>query len=123
MKLSKREIMSSDCLFCKIVSGDIPANILYENDHVLAFRDINPQAPFHALIIPKKHIATLNHLEAEDSLIVGELYLAAKQLAAQEGFAEKGYRTVMNCGENGGQTVYHIHLHVLAGRSLTWPPG
>ncbi|MGV6809627.1 MAG: histidine triad nucleotide-binding protein [bacterium] len=117
--------MSSDCLFCKIVSGDIPANILYENDHVLAFRDINPQAPFHALIIPKKHIATLNQLEVEagDHLIIGELYLAAKQLATQEGFAEEGYRTVMNCGEKGGQTVYHIHLHVLAGRSLTWPPG
>jgi histidine triad (HIT) family protein len=119
----RKGFMDNDCLFCKIVSGDIPVNVLYENDNVLAFRDINPQAPFHALVIPKKHIATINHLDNEDAALVGQLYLAAKQLAKQEGFAERGYRTVMNCGEEGGQTVYHMHLHVLAGRALTWPPG
>jgi len=123
MTTYERKKAMDNCLFCKIVAGDIPADILYETDNVLAFRDINPQAPFHALIIPKKHIATINHLENEDAALVGQLYLAAKQLAEQEGFVERGYRTVMNCGEEGGQTIYHIHLHVLAGRSLTWPPG
>lgn len=115
--------MSDDCLFCKIVAGDIPAKIAYENDHVMAFHDINPQAPLHVLIIPKKHIATINDLEAEDAQVVGEMYLAAKYIAAEAGYADAGYRVAMNCGADAGQTVFHIHLHLLAGRALSWPPG
>lgn len=113
----------SNCLFCKIIKGDIPADILYEDDDVLAFSDINAQAPLHALVIPKNHIATINDLQAEDTDLVGKLFLAAKHVANQAGYADAGYRTVMNCGESAGQTVFHIHLHVLAGRSLSWPPG
>jgi len=115
--------MSDDCLFCKIVAGDIPAKVVYENDHVMAFNDINPQAPLHVLIIPKKHIATINDLEADDAQVVGEMYLAAKQIAADAGYADAGYRVAMNCGADAGQTVFHIHLHLLAGRPLSWPPG
>ncbi len=113
----------SDCLFCKIIAGDIPAEKIYEDENVLAFRDINPVAPLHALLIPKKHIATINDLQTEDAGVVGQLFLAAKQIAKQEGYADEGYRTVMNCGEAAGQTVFHIHLHLLAGRGLSWPPG
>jgi histidine triad (HIT) family protein len=112
-----------DCLFCRIVAGDIPANRIYETDQVIAFADINPQAPFHALIIPTAHIATLNDLEAGHAALMGELFLAAQAIAAREGFAVEGYRTVMNCNAGAGQTVFHIHLHLLAGRPLTWPPG
>ena len=112
-----------DCLFCKIIDGDIPAEVLYENDNVLVFNDINAQAPLHALVIPKKHIATINDIQADDAGLIGQMYLAAKHVAKQAGYAEAGYRTVMNCGEAAGQTVFHIHLHVLAGRSLAWPPG
>lgn len=113
----------SDCLFCKIVAGEIPAKIRYENDDVLIFDDIQGQAPLHCLIIPKDHIATLNDLNADNHSIIGKMYLAAKDFAKQEGIAEQGYRTVINCGEQGGQTVYHIHLHLLAGREMQWPPG
>ena len=113
----------SDCLFCKIVAGDIPADIVYEDDHVLAFRDINPQAPTHVLVIPRTHIARINDLAAEHAEIVGRMYLAAAAIARNEGIAESGYRTVMNCNADGGQTVFHIHLHLLGGRALTWPPG
>ena len=113
----------SDCLFCKIVAGDIPADIVYEDDHVLAFRDINPQAPTHVLVIPRTHIARINDLGAEHAEIVGRMYLAAAAIARNEGIAESGYRTVMNCNADGGQTVFHIHLHLLGGRALTWPPG
>jgi len=113
----------TDCIFCKIVAGDIPAKKLYEDEYVIAFEDINPKAPFHALVIPKKHIATINDIEAEDEIAVGRLYLAAKQIIADAGYADQGYRVVMNCGEDAGQTVFHIHLHVLAGRALSWPPG
>ncbi len=113
----------SDCLFCKFVSGEIATQSVYEDDHVLAFRDINPQAPCHLLIIPKKHIATLNDLEEEDAELVGRLYLAAAKVAKQEGIDEAGYRTVMNCNEQAGQTVFHIHLHLLGGRRMSWPPG
>jgi len=112
-----------DCLFCKIVSGDIPADIIYESDSAIAFCDINPQAPTHVLVIPRKHIATINDLEESDKETVGSLYLAAKEIARDEGIADDGYRAVMNCNAGAGQTVFHIHLHVLGGRSLTWPPG
>ncbi|MCG8069616.1 MAG: histidine triad nucleotide-binding protein [Candidatus Thiodiazotropha taylori] len=113
----------SDCLFCKFVSGEISPQTVYEDDDVLAFRDINPQAPCHVLIIPKKHISTLNDLTEEDAELVGKLYLAATKVAKQEGIDEAGYRTVMNCNEQAGQTVFHIHLHLLGGRRMNWPPG
>jgi len=113
----------SDCLFCKIINGDIPAEIVYEDDAVLAFRDINAQAPTHVLVIPRTHIATINDIQPDQGGLIGKMYLAAKQVAKQEGISESGYRTVMNCGEGAGQTVFHIHLHVLGGRSLGWPPG
>lgn len=112
-----------DCLFCKIINRDIPADIIYQDDHVLGFKDVNPQAPTHVLFIPKKHIATVNDLESSDAELIGKLYLAAKKIATDEGFAEDGYRLVMNCNAGAGQTVFHIHLHMLAGRSLSWPPG
>ena len=113
----------TDCLFCKMVNREIEPDIVYEDVDVLAFRDVNPQAPTHVLVIPKAHIATTNDLDADNAGIVGKLYLAAKQIAADEGIAEPGYRTVMNCNPGAGQSVYHIHLHLLGGRPLTWPPG
>jgi histidine triad (HIT) family protein len=112
-----------DCLFCKIVAGDIPAELVYESDDVVAFRDINPQAPTHVLIIPRTHIATINDIEEEHQALVGSLYSAARHIAVQEGIAEEGYRAVMNCNEGAGQSVFHIHLHVLGGRPMSWPPG
>ncbi|RMG50397.1 MAG: histidine triad nucleotide-binding protein [Gammaproteobacteria bacterium] len=115
--------MSEDCIFCKIASGDIPGDIVYEDEHVVAFRDLNPQAPTHVLVIPREHISTINDLEENHAELVGRLYLAAKQVAEAEGIAERGYRTVMNCNAEAGQTVYHIHLHVLGGRPMGWPPG
>ncbi|WP_019627080.1 histidine triad nucleotide-binding protein [Thioalkalivibrio sp. ALJT] len=113
----------TDCIFCKIVAGEIPARIVFEDDAVLAFEDLNPQAPTHVLVIPKKHIATLNDLSPEDAPVIGAMTRAAAAIARERGFAEDGYRTVMNCNQGGGQTVYHIHMHVLAGRALSWPPG
>lgn len=113
----------SDCLFCKIVDGEIDVERVYETEHVLAFKDINPQAPLHVLVIPKKHIATINDITVKDAQIIGELSLAAARIMQNEGVAQNGYRTVMNCGADGGQTVFHLHMHVLAGRALTWPPG
>ena len=113
----------SDCIFCKIASGDIPAEKIYENDQVIGFRDLNPQAPTHVLVIPKKHVSTINDLKDEDKSLVGDMFLAAKQIAADEGLSERGYRTVMNCNEEAGQTVFHIHLHLLGGRRMQWPPG
>ncbi len=113
----------SDCLFCKMVAGEIKPDVVYEDDAVMAFRDVNPQAPLHVLVIPRVHIATTNDLTAENVDIVGKLYLAAKQIAADEGVAEPGYRMVMNCNPGAGQSVYHIHLHLLGGRAMAWPPG
>jgi histidine triad (HIT) family protein len=115
--------MADDCLFCKMATGEIKPDTLYEDDDVLAFSDINPQAPLHFLVVPKQHITTLNDLEAEHAELVGKLYLAAKRVADEKGVARGGYRTVMNCNTDAGQTVWHIHLHVLGGRTLTWPPG
>lgn len=112
-----------DCLFCKIVAGDIPADIVYQDDTVVAFRDINPQAPTHILIIPREHISTINEIEAEQEATAGRLFTAAREIAAQEGLSDKGYRVVMNCGEGAGQSVFHIHLHLLGGRGFDWPPG
>ncbi len=111
------------CLFCKIARAEIETDYLYENEHVLAFRDIHPQAPQHILIIPRQHIASLNDLEPDNSHLIAEMVLAAKTLASEMGFAETGYRILMNCNDDGGQTVYHIHLHLLGGRRMHWPPG
>jgi len=111
------------CIFCKIAGGEIPATKVYEDEDVLAFRDLHPQAPTHILVIPRKHIATVNDLDESDAVLIGKLFLAAKKIAANEGFAENGYRVVMNTNRDGGQTVFHIHLHLLAGRTLHWPPG
>lgn len=112
-----------DCLFCKIIDREIPADIVYEDDAVLAFNDLNPQAPTHLLIVPKQHIATLNEIEESDLALVGRLQYTAAKLAAEKGFAEEGYRVVMNCNAQGGQTVYHIHMHLMGGRRFTWPAG
>lgn len=113
----------TDCLFCKIVDGDLPADIVYENDSLIAFRDIDPKAPTHILLIPRRHIATMNDLQGEDRGLAGELFVTAKELAADEGLADEGYRVVMNCNEAAGQSVFHIHLHLMGGRKMTWPPG
>lgn len=113
----------ADCLFCKIIDGEIPGDIVYENDNVLAFKDINPIAPVHILVIPKEHIATLNDLEEKHTQTMGELFLAAKKIASEKGISESGYRTVFNCNKDAQQTVFHIHLHLIAGRQMSWPPG
>lgn len=112
-----------DCIFCKIVNQEVPANIIYRDEHVIAFDDLHPRAPIHKLIIPRKHIATLNDIEPNDTEILGNLFQAAKHLAQELNIAEPGYRVVMNCNAGAGQQVFHIHLHLLGGRSLTWPPG
>ncbi len=113
----------SDCLFCGIAAGTVPAEIIYQTDQVVAFRDLNPQAPTHALVIPRKHIATINDIQVDDQVRVGAMYMAAARIAAEAGLSEAGFRTVMNCNRQGGQTVYHIHLHILGGRQMHWPPG
>ena len=112
-----------DTIFGKIIRREIPADIVFENDELLAFRDVNPQAPVHVLFIPKRPLATLNEAAAGDAELLGRLLLACADYAKQEGFAEKGYRTVINCNEEGGQTVFHLHVHLLAGRRMHWPPG
>jgi histidine triad (HIT) family protein len=113
----------SDTLFGKIAAGEIPADIVFEDEDILAFRDIGPQAPTHILVIPRKPIPTLNDLEPGDAELVGKLFLVAKKIAADEGIAEAGYRTVINCNAAAGQSVYHLHLHLLGGRPMQWPPG
>jgi histidine triad (HIT) family protein len=114
--------LMSETIFSKIIKREIPADIVYEDDDVLAFRDVNPQAPTHILIIPKKPVPTVNDLEEADAALVGKMIMAAKKLAIKSGFAEEGYRLVFNCNTGGGQTVYHLHLHLLGGRSFKWPP-
>lgn len=106
-----------------MVAGEIPADVVHETDRILAFRDINPQAPTHLLIIPRQHVATMTDLDEEHKDVVGRLFLAARDLAGEEGIQDDGYRVVMNCGAKAGQTVFHIHLHLLGGRRMTWPPG
>lgn len=115
--------MTADCLFCKMVSGQIKPSTVYEDNDVLAFKDINPQAPLHVLVIPKKHIATLNDLDASHTELTGKMIKTAAHIAKESGVAESGYRTVMNCNADAGQSVFHIHLHLLGGRSMRWPPG
>jgi histidine triad (HIT) family protein len=113
----------SDTIFGRIAAGEIPADIVYEDDDLVAFRDLSPQAPTHILIIPRKPIPTLNHMEVGDAELVGRLLLAAAKVAALAGIAEAGYRVVINCNAAGGQTVFHLHLHLLGGRPMQWPPG
>ena len=113
----------ADCLFCKIVAGQIPATIVFQDDHVVAFKDITPRAPTHVLIVPRRHIASLNDLSAGDDALVGEMVRAAAAIATEQGLADRGYRTVFNCNADAGQTVFHIHLHLLGGRTMAWPPG
>lgn len=113
----------AECLFCRVIRREIPASIVYEDDRLLAFNDINPQAPLHTLIVPKRHIDSLNALVPGDDALVGEMIRRAAAIARDKGFAERGFRTVFNTNAEAGQTVFHIHLHLLAGRGLTWPPG
>lgn len=112
-----------DCLFCKITAGAIPAAIVFEDDEIMAFRDLHPQAPTHLLIIPRQHIATINDTTDENQALLGKMILRAKKIAQAEGFSDTGYRLIFNINPDGGQTVYHIHLHLLGGRQMTWPPG
>jgi histidine triad (HIT) family protein len=113
--------MANDCLFCRIVRKEIPANIVAEDEQCLAFRDINPQAPVHVLVIPRAHVASLN--DVTDGTVVGRMHTFAARIARAEGLAERGYRTVINTNADAGQTVFHIHLHILGGRHMSWPPG
>lgn len=112
-----------DCLFCKITAGKMDTDFVYSDEKLVVFEDINPQAPVHLLIVPKKHISDLNNLEEKDNKLIGHIYQVAKELAAEKNIAESGYRVVSNCNQDGGQTVYHIHFHLLGGRKLQWPPG
>lgn len=112
-----------DCLFCKIIAGEIPSEKVYEDENVYAFKDINPEAPFHALVIPKKHIQSVSHIEQQDEELVGKVFSAIRKIANENGLDEDGYRVVTNIGENAGQTVLHMHFHVLGKRNLEWPPG
>ena len=111
------------CLFCRIVAGDIPAKIAYQDDALVAFHDVNPQSPVHVLIVPRKHIATLNDVTTDDEPLIGRMLARAAALAGELGIAERGYRAVFNCNSEAGQSVFHIHLHVLGGRPMAWPPG
>jgi histidine triad (HIT) family protein len=111
------------CLFCRIVAGEIPSSKVFEDAELFAFNDINPQAPLHVLVVPKKHIATTNDLEPADEALVGKIVRRAAAIATERGYADRGYRTLLNCNAEAGQTVFHIHLHLLAGRHLGWPPG
>ena len=112
-----------NCIFCKIAQGEMPANIVYQDEQIVAFDDIYPKAPHHKLIVPRKHIATLNDLAEEDGALVGNMLLVAKKLASALKIADNGYRLLMNCNADGGQVIYHLHLHLLGGRKLHWPPG
>lgn len=113
----------SDCLFCGIIEGEVKANIIYQDNSVVAFKDVNPKAPVHFLIVPRKHIATLIDVQREDKTLIGDIFLAANQLARDHGISQDGFRVVVNCGPGAGQTVFHLHFHLMGGRSLTWPPG
>ena len=115
--------MTTDCLFCRIAAGEVPADIVHQDDHVVAFRDIKPHAPTHLLLIPRAHIASALELTEADGSMLGQLFAAAADLARSEGLADDGYRLVTNIGRWGGQTVHHLHVHLLGGRALTWPPG
>jgi histidine triad (HIT) family protein len=117
------ETTQSGCIFCRIIKGEIPSEKIYEDDEILAFRDITPQAPIHFLVIPKRHISNIMEVKAEDSALLGKLLFMAQKLAADQGCGEKGFRLAINCKSHGGQTVDHLHIHILGGRQLGWPPG
>ncbi len=113
----------ADCIFCKIISGEIPSNEVYSDDELFAFRDVNPQAPVHILVVPRKHIELIVDFTEQDAGLIGRMILAANKIAESEGLVENGFRYVLNCNEHGGQAVFHVHLHVLGGRQMMWPPG
>ncbi|WP_026893685.1 histidine triad nucleotide-binding protein [Clostridiisalibacter paucivorans] len=113
----------TDCIFCKIINGEIPSDKVYEDDKILAFNDVDPQSPTHILVIPKEHIESLNHLDENNIDIIKEIYIKIKEIAKEQGLSDRGYRVVTNCGKEGGQTVGHLHFHLLGGRNLQWPPG
>ena len=113
----------TDCLFCRMVTGEIQPDVVYEDDEIMAFRDVNPQAPTHVLVIPKRHIATTNDLQPDDAGLVGRMVLVAGKVATEDGIDARGYRMLLNCNREAGQSVFHIHLHVLGGRPMGWPPG
>jgi histidine triad (HIT) family protein len=113
----------SDCLFCSIVKGEVKGNIVYQDDAVVAFKDVNPKAPVHLLIVPRKHIPTLLDLQEEDKALIGDIFAAANHLARDQGISKDGFRVVVNCGPGAGQTVFHLHFHLIGGRSMSWPPG
>ena len=115
--------MSKDCPFCKIIAKEIPSKTVYEDEQAVAFEDINPQAPTHILVLPRRHVASLNEITAEDAALVGHLHIVAAKIARERGIAESGYRTVVNNGRGAGQSVFHLHLHLLGGRGMRWPPG
>jgi len=119
----KGGVFLKDCLFCKIAAGEMETAFVYQDEKAVVFKDLNPQAPVHLLIVPKNHISDLNNLQSEDNELIGHIYQVAKKMAAKYDIADSGYRLVSNCGDNGGQTVYHIHFHLLGGRELQWPPG
>jgi histidine triad (HIT) family protein len=121
--MKERRFRMVDCLFCRIVAGEIPAKTVYEDETVLAFEDVSPQAPVHILIIPKKHIATINDITSGDESLVGHIYSVAAKIARDRGVADTGYRVTVNCNSDAGQAVFHLHFHLLGGRKLTWPPG
>ena len=112
-----------DCIFCKIIKNELPAKIVYQDKDIIAFNDTHPRAPIHQLIVPKKHIATLNDLTEKDTILVGNMLQVARDLAKESNIAQSGYRTIFNCNKDGGQEVFHLHLHLLGGRALHWPPG
>ena len=115
--------MEQNCLFCKIIAGEIPSECVYTDDNFYAFKDINPGAPTHILIVPRKHIARINEVQPEDTALIGNMILRANKIVEDENLVERGFRYVINCNEDGGQTVFHVHLHILGGRALHWPPG
>ena len=115
--------MSSDCIFCRIINKEVPSNIIYEDDDITAFYDINPQAPVHIMVVPKKHITTINGMSESDSGLIGKVFLVVKKLAEDNNISEDGYRVVVNCNRNAGQEVFHIHFHLMGGRKFSWPPG
>ena len=112
-----------ECIFCKIAKKELPADVIYESDNIIAFKDIKPKAPYHILIIPKKHIPTLDDISEQDQIILGKMFLVARDIARSLGINERGYRTVFNCKSDAGQEVYHLHLHLMGGRKMRWPPG
>jgi len=116
-------MLEKACIFCRMIEGEIPTQIVYEDEHVFAFRDINPQAPTHVLVVPRHHFESVNEANEENASFIGKMFLAAKTIAKLEGVSEKGYRLVANNGAGAGQSVFHLHLHLLAGRTMSWPPG